>query len=220
MRISLALCLALAAPIISRGVELDAGESVALLKHLQELREKQPGAQADFVEEKATHLLTKPLTSSGTVSFEAPDKFRREVKGGNSSLTVSDGKTMWVYYPNFKEAERYTIGQRTFFDDSLAALTAGLNFGHIDEYYHFRAYRESNGFRFELTPKRPNLKRILESLVVWMDNDYKVQRTELLLPKGDHLVTNYKNVRRLSLPPSTFEFTPPADAHISYPLGK
>lgn len=214
------LCLLLCFSLAAAAAELTPAESTALLKHLQELREKQPGAQADFTEEKVTHLLNKPLISEGTVSFEVPDKFRREVKGGNASLTVSNGKTMWVYYPNFKEAEHYSIGQRSFFDDSLAALTAGLNFQHIDEFYNFHAFREDNGYQFQLTPKRPNLKRILDHLNIWMDNDFKVTKTELFLPKGDHLVTNYKNVRRLSLPASTFEFTPPADAHVSYPLGK
>jgi outer membrane lipoprotein-sorting protein len=47
-----------------------------------------------------------------------------------------------------------------------------------------------------------------------------VKKTELFLPKGDKLVTVYKNVKRIALPASTFEFTPPADAHISHPLGK
>jgi outer membrane lipoprotein carrier protein len=223
MKSSLTLCtliLSLAIPGL-RAAELSPQDATALLKHLQELREKQPAAEADFTEEKSTHLLTKPLVSQGSVAFEAPNKFRREVKGGNASLTISDGKTMWVYYPNFKEAEHYSIGQRSFFDDSLAALTAGLNFQHIDEFYNFRAFKEANGYQFQLTPKRPNLKRILDHLTVWMDDEYKVQKTELYLPKGDHLVTTYKNVRRLApLPASTFQFTPPPDAHVSYPLGK
>jgi outer membrane lipoprotein-sorting protein len=217
---------AFAAPAIpsAKAGELTPAESAALLKQLQAIREKQPFAQADFVEEKTTHLLNKPLVSEGTVAFEAPNKFRREVKGGNASLTVNDGKTMWVYYPNFKEAEHYTIGQRSFFDDSLAALTAGLNFEHIEEYYNFTASREGDGYVFQLAPKKPNLKRILDHLIVWMDSDFKVTKTELYMSKGgdkgDHLVTNYKNVKRDPLPASTFEFTPPADTHISYPLGK
>jgi len=222
MKTSLALCLILLSSLVAATAgELSPADSAALLKHLQELREKQPAAQADFKEEKATHLLTKPLVTEGTVSFDAPGKFRREVKGGNASISVSDGKVMWVYYPAFKEAEHYSIGQRSFFDDAMAALTAGLNFEHIDEFYNFRAFKEAAGYQFQLTPKKPNLKRILDHLNVWVDDDFKVQKTELFQQKGDHLVTNYSNVRRLqSLPASTFEFTPPADAHISYPLGK
>jgi outer membrane lipoprotein-sorting protein len=223
MRTRLALCLILLTAFTAftaRSAELSADERTALLKQLQELRDKQPGAQAEFTEEKTTHLLNKPLLSEGSVSFQAPDKFRREVRGANSSLTVNNGKTMWVYYPNFKEAEQYTLGQRAFFDDSLAALNAGLNFQHIEEYYNFQAFREGDGYQFQLTPKKPNLKRILDHMNVWLDAEFKVKKTELFLPKGDKLVTVYKNVKRIALPASTFEFTPPADAHISHPLGK
>ena len=106
--------------------------------------------------------------------------------------------------------------------DQIAFLiaVAGLNFQHIDEFYNFHAFSVPTGYQFQLTPKRPNLKRILDHLIIWMSADFKVQKTELYQQKGDHLVTNYKNVRHLALPASTFEFTPPADAHISYPLGK
>jgi outer membrane lipoprotein-sorting protein len=220
MRTRLAISLLLLATFTARSAELGPDERTALIKQLQAIREKQPAAQAEFTEEKTTHLLNKPLVTEGSVSFQIPDRFRREVRGANSSLTVSDGKTMWVYYPNFKEAEQYTIGQRAIFDDSLAALNSGLNFQHIDEYYNFRAFREAGGYQFQLTPKRPNLKRILDHLNVWLDDEFKVQKTEIFLPKGDKLVTNYKNVRRLTLPASTFEFAPPADAHVSHPLGK
>lgn len=221
MKISAALCIALFAGFTLNAAELSPTESAALLKQLQEMRDKQPAAQADFREEKVTHLLTKPLISEGTVSFEAPNKFRREVKGANSSLSMSDGKVMWVYYPNFKEAEHYAIGQRSFLDDSLAALTAGLNFEHIDEYYNFHAFKEESGYQFQLSPKKPELKRLLDHVIIWLDANFNVQKVELFLQKGDHLVTTYKNVHRsASLPASTFEFTPGSDVHVSYPLGK
>ncbi len=220
MKISTAICLSLLAAFTTRAAELTPTEAAGVLKQLQELREKQPDAQADFREEKVTHLLNKPLISEGTVSFEAPNKFRREVKGNNSSLSVSDGKVMWVYYPNFKEAEHYAIGQRSMLDDSLAALTAGLNFEHIEEYYNFRAFSEGGGYQFQLSPKRPDLKRLLDHVIITMDSEFRVQKVELFLLKGDHLVTTYTNVRRAPLPASTFEFTPGPDVHISYPLGK
>src|SRR5437870_2053264 len=85
--------------------ELSPPERAALLQQLRELHAKQPSLQADFVEQKITRLLNKPITSEGTVWFQAPDKFRREVRGANPSITVSNGKTLWIYYPNFKQAE-------------------------------------------------------------------------------------------------------------------
>jgi len=42
-------------------------------------------------------------------------------------LVVCDGRELWIYYPSFKEAEHYVLGQHSFFDDSIAALTASSN---------------------------------------------------------------------------------------------
>ena len=110
-----------------------------MLARLQEHRAKFPSLTADFTEEKTTHLLNKPLVSEGSLSFQTPNKFRRELRGNNPSIMVSNGQRLWIYYPNLKEAELFVLGQRAFFDDAIEALTAGLNFQHVAEYYRTTA---------------------------------------------------------------------------------
>lgn len=204
----------------AHAAELPPAESAALLEKLQMHRVKFPALTADFTEEKTTHLLKKPLTGSGTIAFQTPNKFRRELKGSNPSTTVSNGEKLWIYYPNFKEAELYTMGQRQFFDDSIAALTAGLNFDRVSDFYRVRAFREPIGYRLVLAPKSGGLKRMVKELAVWVDEDFKIEKTETTLPKDDRIVTTYRNQRPIPVPAGTFDFTPPADAHISQPLGK
>jgi outer membrane lipoprotein-sorting protein len=203
-----------------RAAELSAPERAALLQQLRDVHAKQPDFEATFTEERTSHLLNKPVTSEGSVYFSVPDRFRREVRTPSPSTTVSDGHTMWIYYPSFQEVELYTLGQRSFFDESLAALTAGLNFEHIDEYYNFRAYHDPAGYRLDLTPKKPSLRRVIGQLALFLNADFLPVRTEITLPKGDHLSTIYHNSRRSPLPASLFEFTPPAGAHVTHPLGK
>ena len=210
------LCLAL--PI--QAAELSPAETQTLLKDLQEHRAKYPSLSADFVEERNTHLLTKPLTSEGNIAFLSPNKFRREVTGSSPSLTVSNGQKLWIYYPNFKEAELYTLGQKAFFDDPIAALTAGLNFQRLEQFYTCQDFREPPGSRLVLTPRGPGLRHMLKELTVWVGDDFKIERSETLLPKGDRIVTVYKNQRPTPLAPSIFDFTPPPEAHIAQPLGK
>src|SRR5438105_3417184 len=106
-------------PILAATSEMTPPERVAFLKKMQELRTKSPSMQSEFSEERTSHLLNKPIVAEGNVAFQIPDKFRREIKGGNSSLTVCDGKTLWLYYPNFKEVEIYTLGQQKFLDESI-----------------------------------------------------------------------------------------------------
>ena len=200
--------------------ELPPADAAALLQKLQEHRARFPSLTTDFTEEKTTHLLDKPLTSQGTIKFQAPNKFHRELKGANPSVTVSNGEKLWIYYPNFKEAELYSLGQRQFFDDSIAALTAGLNFDHVEKFYRYRASREPGGYRLNLTPKSSGLKRMVKELAVWVDDDFKIQKTEATLPKDDRVVTTYRNQHAAAQPAGTFDFTPPSDAHISQPLGR
>ena len=206
--------------VLARAADLPPAETQTLLKNLQEHRAKFSSLTADFTEEKTTHLLSKPLVSEGVISFQVPNKFRREVKGSSPSLTVSDGAKLWIYYPAFKEAELYTLGQRQFFDDSIAALTAGLNFQHVEQFYTCTAAREADGYRLALTPRSGGMRRMVKELAVFVDSDFKIQRTEAALPKGDRVITTYKNQRPAPIPASTFDFTPPADTHLSQPLGK
>jgi chaperone LolA len=216
----IALAAALFCGATVRAAELSPAETAQLLARLQEHRAKYPSLTADFIEEKTTHLLQKPLVSQGTLSFQIPNKFRRELRGSNPSIMVSNGQKVWIYYPNFKEAELYLLGQRPFFDDAIEALTAGLNFQHVAEFYRYTVTSEGDGYRLVLIPKSGGLRRILKELSVSVDATYKIDRTVAVLPKGDQVVTNYRNQKPTPLPASTFDYTPPTEAHISQPLSK
>lgn len=199
---------------------LAAEEEKELLTRLQQQRAQMPAITANFTEEKTTRLLAKPIISTGTIAFQAPNKFRRELVGNNPSTTVCDGNELWIYYPNFKEAEHYTLGQKQFFDDSLAALTAGLNFTNVERFFKVEAAKEGTGYRVALNPKTGSLKKILIGLTVWMDAEGAIQKTDAQLPKGDRVVTTYKGVRAAKQSDAKFEFAPPAGVKVSNPLGK
>jgi outer membrane lipoprotein-sorting protein len=215
---ALSICLAL--PGAGAAAVLSAADMAKLLAGLKVHREKFPSITADFSEEKTTRLLREPLRSAGTIAFTAPSSFRREVKGNNPSLTVCDGRQLWIYYPNFQEAELYTLGQRTFFDDSIAALTAGLNLDGLERFYRYEAAREGAGYKLVLRPRTPGLRRMLTELSVWITADFMIQRTEALLPKGERVATTYSNVRSKPVAASEFKFQPPPGVTVSTPLGK
>ncbi len=207
-------------PCTARAQQLSADDEKTLLTKLREQRVQFPALTAEFAEERTTHLLNKPIHGSGTIAFHAPGKFRRELKGSSPSLTISNGTDLWIYYPNFSEAEHYTLGKKQFFDDSIAALTAGLNFQDVEKFFRIAPSREGGGFRIVLTPKSAGVRRLLSSLTVWMNADGVVERTDAALPKGDRIVTTYRNVRMQKSVEAKFDFTPPANAHISTPLGE
>ena len=71
--------------------KLSADEQKTLVAKLQSQRAQLPSLSAEFSEERTTRLVNKPIVSSGTIAFQAPNKFRREVKGNSPSLAVCNG---------------------------------------------------------------------------------------------------------------------------------
>ncbi len=194
--------------------------SGAELKNLLARIRENPITQADFQEQRVIRLMKKPIVNLGKVWFQSPNKFRREVKGNSPSLTVSDGQQLWIYYPSFKSAERYPLGKRSPLDTTVAAINSALNLENVESAFHIIATRVDNGWELELTPQTPSMKRVFQKLTMRINDNLQAERTDMLEPNGDRIVTTYSNQTRAPLPRSTFEFTPPPGTDISTPLGQ
>jgi outer membrane lipoprotein-sorting protein len=191
-----------------------------LLARIREQRAAAPNMQADFQEQRKIHLLDEPITSSGKVSFQAPNKFRLERQGNSPSITVSNGQTLWIYYPKFKSAERYSLGKRSPLDAAITTITTALNLQEVENMFHITGNKTGTDYDLELTPRNPSMKRIFQKLELHLNKDLFAERTEMIQPNGDHIITTYSNPAHAALSESTFEFTPPLGTDISTPLGK
>lgn len=216
-RIVVFLCLVVSA---AGAQPLSPGEIKALLGRIRDKRAATPQVQADFQETKNVHMLNKPIASSGKVWFQSPNKFRREAKGSSPSVTVSDGQQLWIYYPNFKSAEHYSLGRRSPLDAAIAAITASMNLENVESLYHITATREGNSYVLQLAPRNPSMKRFLQTFTIRLSDQLQVERTEMLQPNGDKIVTTYTNENRAPIPASTFEFSPPPGTEVTTPLGR
>jgi outer membrane lipoprotein carrier protein len=176
--------------------------------------------QADFQEQRIIRLMKKPIVNSGKVWFQPPNKFRREVKGSSPSLTVSDGQQLWIYYPNFKSAERYSLGKRSPLDSVIASINSALNLENIENTFHITATRAGNGYELELTPRTASMKRAFQKLNLRINDKLQAEGTDMLQPNGDRIVTVYASQTRAPIPASTFDFTPPPGTDITTPLGR
>ena len=194
--------------------------SDAQLKDLLARIRQNPVTQADFQEQRIIHLMKKPILNSGKIWFARPNKFRREVSGNSPSLTVSDGQQLWIYYPNFKSAERYSLGKRSPLDSIIASINSALNLENVENTFHITAIRINNGYELELTPRTAAMNRVFQKVSLHVNDKLHAERTEMLQLNGDRIVTTYSNQSRAPLPPSTFEFTPPPGTNITTPLGQ
>jgi outer membrane lipoprotein carrier protein len=190
------------------------------LKNLLAAIRQSRTTQAQFQEERVIRLMQKPVLSSGTVWFQPPNKFRREVKGNSPSVSVSDGRDLWIYYPNFKSAERYPLGKGSPLDATVAAINSALNLENIESSFNITATKTENGHELQLLPRSYEMKRAFQKLDLKINEKFRVERTDMLLPNGDRIVTTYANQTRAAIPPSTFEFKPPAGTEVTTPLGQ
>ena len=194
--------------------------SEADLKNLLAGIRQNRSTQADFQEERVIRLMKKPILSSGKVWFQPPNKFRREVKGNSPSVTVSDGRQLWIYYPNFKSAERYPLGKGSPLDSTVAAISSALNLENIENMFQINAAKTDKGYELALTPRTPSMRRAFQKLDLRVNDNLRVERTDMLLPNGDRIVTTYSNQMRAPIPAYTFEFKPPPDTEVTTPLGQ
>jgi outer membrane lipoprotein carrier protein len=215
------ICLvALCVLIIPSMANAEAVSDAELKKLLSQIRENRI-TQADFQEQKVIRLMQKPIVSSGKVWFQPPNKFRREVRGNSPSITVSNGQQLWIYYPNFKAAERYSLGKRSPLDSVIASINSALNLENIENTFQITATRTGPphaGYELELTPRTASMKRAFQKLNLRINDKLQAERTDMLQPNGDRIVTTYSNQSGASVPPSMFEFTPPPGTNVSTPL--
>ena len=195
-------------------------EVKSLLAKIRERRASAPNVHANFQEQKTIHLLNKPIVSSGKIWFHAPNKFRREIGGNSPSITVSNGHDLWIYYPNFKSAEHYALGKRSPVDVVIAAINTALNLENVEDTFQIAGTKSGNDYELQLLPRSPSMKRMFQRFDLRLNSDLAVDRTDMIQPNGDQIITTYSNQTRAPIPESTFEFAPPAGTETTNPLGR
>ncbi len=215
-----ALVFAGLASIVLTSIARTAPLSEADLKNLLAGVRQNRSTQADFQEQRVLRLMKKPILSSGTIWFQPPNKFRREVKGNSPSVTVSDGRQLWIYYSNFKSAERYPLGKGSPLDSTVTAINSALNLENIENTFQITAIKSDKGYELTLLPRTGSMKRVFQKLDLHINENLRVERTHMLLPNGDRIVTTYSNQTRAPVAASSFEFKPPSGTEVTTPLGQ
>jgi outer membrane lipoprotein-sorting protein len=195
--------------------ELPPQEVEALLARLAESR-RGSGMQANFREVRRLALMEKPVIETGTVSFLPPDMFRREVNGG--SLTVCNGDTLWIFYPQFREVEKYMLSSNRALRDSISAMTSGFGLQSLGDNYKVQAWQTDDGYRIKLLPKSSSLRKAVTELQVDISDQLYARRVEIFGAEGDRTTLTFSDERKVKLSPEDFRFQPPAGVRVSDPM--
>lgn len=213
----LLVCFVAASP--ASAAPMTSDEINDLVKKLESHYENRISLQANFREERHMSILKEALVNQGKLWYTPPDKFRREIEGNQPSTTVIDGKQMTIYYPNLKTAERYNLDRRPELKNSIQAITAGLNFQRLGDYYNIDGTKDGKLFHVTLTPKTASIRKMVKTVTITVQQDLTPEAVDLETARGEKVSITYSNVKRDSVSDSTYQFNPPAGTNVTTPFG-
>jgi outer membrane lipoprotein-sorting protein len=150
---------------------------------------------AEFTQTRTFKSLTQPLTATGHVWFEAPEKFRWELGHPPQTIAVRSGDEMRVIYPKLKRAEIYPLNQAGQWKDALALLQAGFprNQAEMESQYNVLSQATSNSLcEVTLQPKSAAARRMMPQIKIgFSTDDFSLRSTELQFADGSTMRNDF-----------------------------
>lgn len=197
--------------------QLTKEETRQFLARLAEIRKRAGDSEVSFREKRIFPFMNQPMESTGTLAFHPPNSFRRKVNQGN--LTISNGKTLWIYDPALQQLEIYDLAQTPFLRDALTAMTAALSADQLPTLFTCTLYRNNNGnTTLSLIPRTAAVRKVASKVILVLRPNLSAAQLEIYSPEGDQTLTTFGEESHMRFSPGTFEFRPPPGTRISRPL--
>lgn len=185
---------------------------------MQESEAALQGVQFDYRQEMRSELTPEVKRSSGTAYILRPRNIRIEQKAPSSQLIVSEGRTVYVYTPQFRQVLRDSW--KKWFSSNVVfpgLLTFSDTYGSLKRDYAWEMLppRNLDGQEMLAVRLRPLDEKKTESLELWISpEDYMPRKAEW--SSGTlSLATVLSSVKRNpDMPPGLFKFKKPENSSI------
>jgi outer membrane lipoprotein-sorting protein len=153
--------------------------------------------EADFRQERRTHLLSRPLVSTGQLRFKRPDNLAWTVLTPAPSSFVMRGTKIGMAYPALGVREQIDLGSsleaRRLVEGLMIWLQGDLNL--VLQSYKV-SWTDSEPARAILTPKDEGVLRILTQIELEITgHPPQVQTIRMTEPDGDVVIIELMNRR-------------------------
>lgn len=151
--------------------------------------------QAEFVQEKHSELLEKPITSMGFFLFSSPERFIWDYNEG--MRVVSDGAKLLIYYKGLKEADMVDINR-------FPSLPGSFSIEKLKERYQIEVLK-TKGSRY-LLRLTPIIKAMpLREIVITLDEKGAPSEVKMVERTGDSTVIRFTNMQiNITIPEESF----------------
>ena len=181
-----------------------------ILQHMEETQKKVESFHTRFVQNKTIYLLEGAVKSQGELYFQRPGRLYWETEDPNRLVLVINDNTLWLYYPDLREADKMDITLLKGLINKYVGI--GQSVEVLKNQYDIKL-AEADGQKviLDLSPKSARLRSQVKSVRIWLNPatwfPLEVKNTEA---NGDttHIIFRKFDIN-LPVPDSKFNFTPP-----------
>jgi len=199
-------------------------ELAGLWQHFDDVQRGVTNFTSNVTQTKTLKVFQQPIVSEARLCFSRPNLFRWEVVKPSFSLTVTDGKWLWMYYPEFQQAERYLVNDPRLGSNPIKALSAslGANPASLTNSCDVTVLSNAQFYRLDIVPRDTHEKKFLSRLVLDFDRTSSlITRTMMESPNGDRTENQFSsNKVNQALEAGLFQFEPPANVKVVSPFSK
>ncbi len=202
-----------------QGRRLNDKEAAEAFVKIKSLQEGLVAASANMRQTKTNPILKKPLVSEGTVLLKKPNLLRMEVKRPEHTLTVVDGKVMWVYLPGVKEAQKYVLSEQLMANQAVKFFSSSMNVSleELGKKFKVEVFEDSGVYVVDLAPSAGMAAKFISKIRIYFrDGSPLPFKHEIIGKKGNLTVMEFTDtVLNPSIAPGAFTFALPDGARIT-----
>ncbi|MBM4137103.1 MAG: outer membrane lipoprotein carrier protein LolA [Nitrospira sp.] len=161
--------------------------------------------RADFIQEKYSQLLEKPIISSGIFFFSVPERFVWDYK--DDMKVISDGKRLMLYYKKQQEADIMDISK-------FPSLPVSFSIENLSKRYRTEVL-EAKSYRYVLKVKPVIEMMPIREILITLDEKATPIEVKMTERTGDITIIRFSNMKvNIMIPDETFSMKVPEGVHV------
>ncbi|MBI5970695.1 MAG: outer membrane lipoprotein carrier protein LolA [Deltaproteobacteria bacterium] len=202
-----------------QGRRLNDKEIEEAFEKIKTLQAGLDSASANIRQTKTNPILKKPLISEGTVLLKKPNLLRMEMKRPEHTITIVDGRVMWVFRPDTKEALKYVLSEQLMANQAVKFFSSAMNISleELGKKFKVEMFEDAGVWVLDLTPKSGMAAKFLSKIRIYFKDGAPLPfKHEVIGKKGNLTVMEFSDTAlNPATAPDAFTFTLPKDARIT-----
>lgn len=202
----------------SFGKPLHAKEMAEAVNRLKDIQKDIDVISATIYQRKKNLLLKKDVETKGTITMKKPNLLYWDITKPARRIRIIDGKNMWVYQPDLKEARRYILSEQFALMQTMNFLSSAMNMSikEMEKNFDIAVYNHDGNLIFEMKPKSSIVALYLTAIHIWYKEGEGVpHKFEVIGKNGDTAITEFTDVAlNPSIKENLFHFDAPADVNV------